>query len=265
VTRLGVRWTVGDVSPRGFAALRLSILGATRLFGAHAAYAVCVNTIAPAEARARTGDTPKSVRWIAADADLPSFLTPFLDAGLAEGVAWKLAPPRLFPDRHELSLDNDCIVWDLPSALEEWLADPDGRLLASDVIPALGRFATIVGPRALNTGMRGLPPGLDLGALLAETLAAHPGPLPTELDEQGLQVAALSRGPLHVVSLADVAICSPFPPHAADPGRCGAHFVGLNVHRERPYCDQETMAKIATFWDARIAEMEHKASTGPGA
>jgi hypothetical protein len=45
--RLGVRWTVGDASPRGFEALRLSIWGAGRLFGTATTYVVCVNGIAP--------------------------------------------------------------------------------------------------------------------------------------------------------------------------------------------------------------------------
>jgi hypothetical protein len=31
---LGIRWTLGDVSAEGFDALRLSILGAHRIFGA---------------------------------------------------------------------------------------------------------------------------------------------------------------------------------------------------------------------------------------
>jgi hypothetical protein len=48
------------------------------------------------------------------------------------------------------------------------------------------------------------------------------------LDEQGLQGAALSRAHLHLVTLDEVSICSPFPMHQQVMGRCGAHFVGLN-------------------------------------
>ncbi len=257
MTAPGLRWTVGDVSRRGFAALRLSVLGATRLFGPDARYTVCVNTIPLADARARVGDVPDHVGWLAA-ADLPGLLAPHLDAGLAEGVAWKLAPLRLYPGRHELALDNDCILWRRPPALDAWLDDLGSCLLAEDAVPALGRVDAAGGPLALNTGLRGLPPGYDLAASLAGILAAHPGPLATELDEQGLQVAALSRGPLHVVPLTDLAICSPFPPHAGDLGMCGAHFVGLNVHRERPHCDRAAMDLIAAFFDARRAAIEHR-------
>jgi hypothetical protein len=54
--------------------------------------------------------------------------------------------------------------------------------------------------------------------------------LVSELDEQGLQVAAASvfSSP-EVVAIDDVSICSPFPPHSSELGRCGAHFCGLNV------------------------------------
>ena len=54
--------------------------------------------------------------------------------------------------------------------------------------------------------------------------------LSSELDEQGLQVAAASAyEPPAVVSIDEVTICSPFPPHRTHLGRCGAHFVGLNA------------------------------------
>ena len=250
---LGVRWTVGDVSARGFEALRLSVLGAAKAFGPDAAYTVCVNTVPVAAVRARTGNLP--VTWHSVGPDDLASLRPYLDAGLAEGVAWKLAPFRLFPNSYELAFDNDCIVWSEPPTVAAWRHT--GRcLLAADAAPAFGRFASICGPEPRNSGIRGLPPGYDLGAALTRVLAAHPGPLATELDEQGLQVAALSDA--MVVPIEDVSISSPFPPHSNGMGLCGAHFVGLNVHRERPYCDAATMAAIAAFWDARVGSVERQ-------
>jgi hypothetical protein len=83
----------------------------------------------------------------------------------------------------------------------------------------------------LNCGIRGLPPDFDLEAALRWALARVPTRLTSELDEQGLQVAALSNfGTIGVVTLDEVTICSPFPPHLPGLGRCGAHFVGLNAH-----------------------------------
>lgn len=226
---LGIRWTVGDVSPLGFEALCLSIRGARRAFPG-ADLAVVVNTIAPQEARARTGMVPENVAWLPAS-DPPAVLNAHLDAEMAEGVAWKLAPLRLFPDRHELSLDNDCILWDVPEAVAAWLAEEPPRcLIAADVELAFGAFADLTRPEPRNTGIRGLPPGFDLGAALAEVLRRRPVPLRSELDEQGLQVIALDLGrPAHVVSNGDVTICSPFWPKEPRLGRVGAHFVGLNA------------------------------------
>ncbi len=257
---VALRWTIGDVSARGFAALRLSILGARLAFGADARLAVCVNTVDVATARARTGPVPEGVLWHRSDGQIPDFLRDHLDPGLAEGVAWKFAPMRLFPDDWEIALDNDCVVWTMPDAVHAWLTGGTQTcLLAEDVAPAFGQFASLCGPAPRNSGIRGLPPGFDLEAALAEMLRAHPIRLVSELDEQGLQVAALSRcRPPVVVPVSDVAICSPFPPHAPDVGRCGAHFVGLNVERPRPYCDAATLARIAAHWDGLQAEVERR-------
>jgi hypothetical protein len=229
---LGIRWTIGDVSPSGFEALRLSLWGAYRLFGEGAAYAVCVNSIPLALAQARTGDVPPAVIWHDATGDLPAFLRSHLDAAMAEGVGWKFAPLRFFSARHELSLDNDCILWALPEALRAWLweDDADAVVIAEDVRPCFGQFAARCGEAPRNSGIRGLAAGFDLERALRRLLSAHPVTLVSELDEQGLQVAALSDGqaPL-VVTVDEVSICSPFPPHRPDLGRAGAHFVGLNA------------------------------------
>ncbi len=168
---------------------------------------------------------------------------------------------RLTQDDWEIALDNDCILWDMPQAMRAWLAAEGAGtcLLAEDVAPAFGQFAALCGPAPRNSGIRGLPPGFDLAAALRDMLRAHPVRLASELDEQGLQVAALSRrAPCAVVPVTDVAICSPFPPHAPDLGRCGAHFVGLNVARPRAYCDASMLARIGAHWDRLRPEIERR-------
>jgi hypothetical protein len=233
--RVAVRWTVGDVSPFGFEALRLSVWGAWRVFGPAAEYVVCVNSVPADEARRRTGDLPGPVGWHTSTRDqVPAFLNERLDPAMAEGVGWKFAPLRLFPDCHELALDNDCILWDMPAAIRSWLEWDGGEqcVIAEDVRCCLGQFQGLCGPAPRNSGIRGLPPGFDLGAALRAALAQCPVTLRSELDEQGMQVAAVSRdGPPLVVTTDEVTICSPFPPHLPHLGLCGAHFVGLNARR----------------------------------
>lgn len=230
--QLGVRWTIGDVNPAGFEALRLSVHGAMQLFGESAEYRVYVNTISVQDAQIRTGSTPSGLQWKQSTGSFSSALAPYLDHGMAEGVAWKLAPLRAFPEIHELSLDNDVILWRVPRAIEQWLAsgEPAATLIAADTKPAFGQFAGLCGEDPRNSGIRGLGPALDFEAALARVLRLRPASLQSELDEQGLQVAALKMsGEPYVVETADVTICSPFYPHTPELGRCGAHFVGLNT------------------------------------
>jgi hypothetical protein len=250
---LGVRWTIGDVSPRGFEALRLSIHGAVRLFGPGAAYVVYVNSVSLAKARALTGAVPEIVAWREAPTEPPEVLRRYLDAAMAEGVAWKFAPLSAFADRAELALDNDVILWETPAAIRRWLQGEGERVLAEDVVAGHGAFAALCGEEPRNSGIRGTPAGFDLSAALGRVLSLAPASLESELDEQGLQVAALSLdGPPLVVSTEEVSICSPFWPHQPELGRCGAHFVGLNA-RCIPwrYYDRPATEVRIEHWEAQ--------------
>jgi hypothetical protein len=265
--RLGIRWTIGDVNPAGFEALRLSVFGATRIFGVNAEYRVYVNTISVTEAQKRVGEVPSALEWHMTGHDPDSVLRPFLRDGMAEGVAWKLMPLRAFPGRFELSLDNDVIIWDLPPVVERWLASRDSTssLIAADVRPAYGKFSDLCGPEPRNSGIRGLGPQMDFETAIERVMRLNPSALESELDEQGLQVAALT---LHarpfVVDTADVTICSPFYPHSPELGRFGAHFVGLNT-RELPwlyYGKPATELRLA-HWMAHRAELCQRVGLPP--
>ncbi len=237
--RLGIRWTIGDVSDAGFTALRLSIAGALRAFGHRARYAVLVNSVPLDEARRRLGPVDAAIEVRAAVRDqIPSWLLARFDEGLTQGTAWKLAPLRVHPGIPELALDNDCVLWRVPTAVRRWLDDPDPRacLVAEDVRPCFGRFGGLCGDRPRNAGVRGLGPAFDLEDALRRALRSVDGALSTELDEQGLQIAALSLDrPPHVVSVDEVAICSPTPPHRRGLGEAGVHFVGVNA--KKPWCE----------------------------
>jgi hypothetical protein len=231
MTRLAVRWTVGDVSDEGFTALQLSIWGAWKAFGPRAEYAVCVNSRPLTEAREATGALPAEIAWLAVDRSaIPEWLAQRLDGGMAEGVGWKFAPLRLFDCRWALALDNDCILWDRPRAVRRWLEADRASVLAEDVRACFGQFADLCSGAPRNAGIRGLPPSLDLEGALHRVLEERPVTLTSELDEQGLQVAALERaGPTLAVGLDEVTICSPLPPNLPGLGSCGAHFIGLNA------------------------------------
>ena len=246
--QLGIRWTIGDVNPEGFEALQLSIYGAWSLFGSRACYQVCVNSVGVSQARQQTGELPVEVEWREVSrADLPEFLR--LGHTVAEGTGWKFCPLRAFERIPELALDNDCILWSVPPALERWLQGASAGLIAEDVRPHFGCFASRCGLAPRNSGIRGLAPEFPFEQVLGE-LMREGRQLLTEGDEQGLQVACLqARGEPQVVPVSDVAICSPFPPHGQALGQCGAHFVGLNTkHFGWTYYGQDPVQLTRAYW-----------------
>jgi hypothetical protein len=259
IPRVGLRWTIGDASNRGFQALRLSVWAAWKIFGEYGQYSICVNTVGLHEAARRAGELPEEVNWVDAGNLIPQFVKQYADVELAEGVAWKFAPVRMYPHLHELSLDNDAILWSLPGSIREWLsaAHPEACLMAADVAPAFGRFSALCDGQALNSGIRGLPPYFDLETRLEQTLRETGITLQSELDEQGLQAAVLSRSKLYVVPTMDVSICSPFSMHQLHLGRCGAHFVGLN-RKSLPWILEGRGAHhaIAGNWDRHLPLLE---------
>lgn len=256
--QLAIRWTIGDVSFRGYDALGLSILGLTQLVP-NARFMVAVNSVPLDQAKRRVGEVANMVDWTTSDEKTPGWLNDYLDDNFAEGVAWKFAPVRLFPDYYELSLDNDVVLWDLPSAIKRWMEDGESCLLAEDVSAAYGQFAELCGDRPLNSGIRGLPPGLAMDRELQRLLERYPVRLTSELDEQGLQVAILTSREHHVVSAQDVSICSPFPPHTRMLGKCGAHFVGLNT-KKLPWTFQGKSGEEYLYanWDGWLPEIRSR-------
>jgi len=256
---LTIRWTIGDVSDYGFEALALAMRGAVRLFGSDAQYVVCVNTLTVAAVRQRLGFVPPNVQFRQSrEEQIPPFIRRRFRNDAIRGYAWKFAPLRIAPDDYELSLDNDVILWRIPTAIEQWLDSGKGCVIAEDVIVAFGGFDAECGPEPRNIGIRGLPPGFDMAGPLERILAEHPAPLTVAIDEQGLQVAVLSREPLtRVVPLHEVTICSPIEPHLQHLGSHGAHFVGLNVKEVQWSWDDVPGAKYFQWhWESHLPTMQ---------
>jgi hypothetical protein len=257
VERLALRWTIGEVRDRGYEMLHLSIACAFRLFGPSAKYLVCINSVSAKEARERTGPLPVAVEWREVTRnDLSAVLQAYFDDSVVEGMGWKLVPLRTYPERYELALDNDCILWDLPVGMRQWLQSENGCLFAEDVDRCLGSFDELCPPGNLNAGIRGLAPGIDLEAALGHVLREASSRvsgglhLVSEIEEQGLQAAAICRmSPLFFVRTNEVSLCSPFWPRMPNFGSCGAHFVGMNArHIPWNYYDRPADVWLDEHW-----------------
>ncbi|MFL6306715.1 MAG: hypothetical protein ACJ72H_24545 [Candidatus Sulfotelmatobacter sp.] len=240
--------------------LRLSIACAAQLFGASAKYVVCVNSLPANEAQERTGDLPVAVEWLeTTHKDVPAVLRSYFDESVIEGMGWKLVPLRIYPERYELALDNDCIMWDIPDGMRCWLQSETGCLFAEDVDRCLGSFDALCPPGNLNAGIRGLAPGVDLGEALDDVLRELTGrsgerlQLVSEIEEQGLQAAAIFRlQPVFLVRTSEISLCSPFWPRSVEFGSCGAHFVGMNAqHIPWNYYDRPADVWLEEHWQRK--------------
>lgn len=126
--------------------------------------------------------------------------------GLPEphGVAWKLYPPRLRPETHEIFIDHDVVLTKRLPQIDLFLSRADAFLYSESPSGArnYGRFDALVerGFR-MNSGLFGVPPGFRFDFSLV-------GEWRDYFDEQGFVAASLCRKKnLVKVGLDDLWIC----------------------------------------------------------
>jgi hypothetical protein len=214
-----LRWTMGGVSKQGQRLLRWSVRSVQKVYGDEFDYLICYNNLDPAS----LADTGLPLRPQEADA-LP--LPP-------KGVAWKLYPPRVAPDRHEVWLDNDIIIYRRIPGLDDFLRQDNAAVMTEGLERRCGRWDGLHPPGGpnLNSGLFGIPPGFDFRAAMMELLNSQ-GFTSWEdyFDEQGLVALVLKQhfgDRLRVVGNQDISICF----YNFYMGRCGCHLSNVNISK----------------------------------
>lgn len=119
-------------------------------------------------------------------------------------VAWKLYPPRLRPESHEIFIDHDVVILERIRKVDELLSSVDAFMCSSSSPPNrnYGRFDLLIGEGFhLNSGLFGLPPhfNFDFGLV---------GEWSDYFDEQGFVAASLCHQTnLIRLGLDDIWIC----------------------------------------------------------
>lgn len=207
------RWNVGPGPRCGYQCLRLSVKLVRRLWPG-CRYVVCYNSLPPAD----WNHLPDGVELACGNNYLNSFpFQPF-------GAAWKVYPPRLAPDDHEIILDNDIVLYGRPPQIDEFLASDRRVLAAEDVRRAYdGELAPSVPDGFnVNAGLVCLPPGYDYGAELRKIVHS---PWEGHCGEQAAAACVFSKCPdFGLVPLTEVSICGKDYLR----GKSGIHFTGLN-------------------------------------
>lgn len=200
-----VRWTVGPSgSPYDDFILRRSICNFRRIYGGLFDYVVCFN-----------GRTRSELDGL--DVDLIE-QKPVEGMPEPHGVAWKLYPPRLRPEAHELFMDHDVVLVQRITQIDRFLSLPDAFIYSESPPDSrnYGKFDRAVreGFR-LNSGLFGVPPGFQFDF-------SEVGSWQGYFDEQGFVAASLCHKPRAIpISIEDLWICE----SEEIPEAKGYHFV----------------------------------------
>lgn len=207
-TKALVRWTIGPTTPDGIRCLRKSIDKLCGLYDIEPV--ICYNQIDPQQF------TDLGVRLVNQTEDLPSSESPI-------GVTWKLYPPRLAIDRHELFIDNDLIIEKKIPELDHFFKS-DQTLLLEGSGRNYGRFEKHVPiGYKINSGLFGLPPGFDLKGQM-EFYGTNWERNSRTFDEQGLVATSLlNYREFSIISSSTITNCE-----MEWVSGSGFHFIGLN-------------------------------------
>ena len=211
-----VRFTIGNASNTGFECLERAIIQIQKLH--HVDVVVCHNC--QKDKVAHLEHVTLFDQSSHADDELPPM-----------GVAWKLYPPRLDINRHEILIDNDIILEERVPELDQFLQSTKHCLMLEGESRTYGRFQKHV-PAGLNinSGIYGFPPGFDFGSYVQlyagkewEMNATGTHASSKTFDEQGLVAFILANQKHIIIPNTTITNCEKQWIKGS-----GMHFIGLN-------------------------------------
>lgn len=220
------RWTIGKAQPAGEEILRVAVKRFRRIYPEFDLI-VCYNNLTP-EQEDRLGllNVPLHRQTEEESAHpLISVDAPPGRKNSSPGWGWKLVPPRLRIEGHELWIDNDILLRERLPTIDQWLQS-DCTLISTGLHKAYGIFHDgIKDPIPYCAGFFGLPPGLDFGERIARYCQQIHGPL-GYYDEQGVTTSVVLERQHFAIPYSDLM----FIKKAQRPYAKGLHFVGANRH-----------------------------------
>ncbi len=222
MTKPLARWTIGPVSSLGFDILKTSV----KMFAdkyPEFDRVVCFNHIDRGKLYALDAELIDQH----SESQIFALRDPDSNGEEASGCGWKLVPPRLRPDAHELWIDNDIVIMERIATIDQWLGLNTG-IISSGIgrNRMYGRFDKAVPDHLhLCAGLFGLPPQFDFERAIF--WAKDELPL-GGYDEQGLTTSIVTSidgllivPPVDLLIVEDVAELPSILPK-------GLHFVGAN-------------------------------------
>lgn len=219
------RWTFGEVTPPGEETLRHSVRR-FRIIYPEFDLVVCHNNLTKDQrSRLDSLDVPLYEQSVS-DLDYP-----LVPAGSPPGHkrsmpgwGWKLCPPRLRPEAHELWIDNDLIVRERLPTVDEWLKT-DRTLISKGLRREYGDYEDVIPPQhVFCAGFFGLPPGFDFADSIRRHCQLLRGRPLGYYNEQGVTSCAVLERDVMVVPLSEIDVVKKLERPLAK----GLHFIGVN-------------------------------------
>jgi hypothetical protein len=208
-----IRWVIGPVSEDGFECLKLSVFHFRKLYKDSFRYVVCYNGLSNSQKKLLPDvellDQSNFMK------SLPVFPC---------GPAWKLYPPRISVETHEIIIDNDIVIYKKPEAIAEFLKEKDMFVVTESLKRSYSGIYQKDIPENfnINSGFVCLPPNFDYRKELLKNKLKK---WENHFDEQTLVAKVLSvQKKIKIINLSEIYVC--FDRYKE--GSCGVHLVGLN-------------------------------------
>lgn len=208
------RWNVGGhITSCGFDVLKESIKTTRKVLDKYDFdYVICYNNLSVSRKMEikeyeRQGIQTLEQKWETCPIPFQECLNPVKADGSIEdntgsvgGTLWKITPPRLRINAHEIVMDNDVMILNDFKELSLFLKS-NKTMFSSNMPRFYGRYDKLFWEckENYNAGFVGMPPGFDFGAVLYEIWTTNERYKKlTYADEQGLSLAAL-RTEEHII------------------------------------------------------------------
>ena len=215
-----IRWTIGPVSEDGFKCLNFSVFQFRKLYKDYFRYVICHNGLS--DGQKKLLPDVELVDQSMFISSLPVFHC---------GPAWKLYPPRLSIESHEIIIDNDVVIYKKPEAIAEFLKEKDMFVVTEAFKRSYSGIYQKDIPENfnINSGLVCLPPNFDYRK---ELLKNEFKKWENHFDEQTLVAKVLSvQKKIKIITLSEIYVC--FDQYKQ--GSCGVHLVGLNNKNKSSY------------------------------
>jgi hypothetical protein len=207
-----IRWTIGgDVSEYGINCLGKSVKSMKSLYGDSFDYVICYNNI-------------ESIR-LNFDVCLLNQHDYVDSISIAPNTtSWKLYPPRISLQSHEIFIDNDLIIYNKIPLIDKFLKSKNIFFCTEGLVRNFGIYSNDnYKDLKLNSGFFGIPPYFDFSKFIEKKIKKD---WSTWFDEQGVVASILSENNLEIITLEEISICL----NEFKLGKYGIHFVGLNSY-----------------------------------